>query len=133
MRQQFIPRPSRQTHQTHYRDIRHSMIPKEHSVADETLKRLRAAQAEVREEYLAPHADPWIIGYSGGKDSTLLAQLVFEMLLDLAPGDRTRPVHILCNDTLVESPNGWRWVLGTAGHTPPAVARQETDAFLPVH
>lgn len=26
------------------------------------------------------------------------------MLLDLAPGDRARPVHVLCNDTLVESP-----------------------------
>ena len=40
----------------------------------------------------------------GGKDSTLVAQLVFEMLLDLAPSDRKRPVHLLCNDTLVESP-----------------------------
>ena len=71
---------------------------------DGTLARLRAAQADIRAEYLADHRDPWIIGYSGGKDSTLLAQLVFEMLLDLAPGDRTRPVHLLCNDTLVESP-----------------------------
>lgn len=26
------------------------------------------------------------------------------MLLDIAPSDRKRPVHILCNDTLVESP-----------------------------
>jgi DNA sulfur modification protein DndC len=80
------------------------MVQKEHSVADGSLERLRTAQAEIREEYLASHADPWIIGYSGGKDSTLLVQLVFEMLLDLAPADRTRPVHVLCNDTLVESP-----------------------------
>jgi len=29
---------------------------------------------------------------------------VFEMLLDLAPDDRKREVHVLCNDTLVESP-----------------------------
>ena len=80
------------------------MVDKERSATDGTLKRFLTAQAEIREEYLAPHTDPWIIGYSGGKDSTLLVQLVFEMLLDLAPGDRTRPVHILCNDTLVESP-----------------------------
>ncbi len=80
------------------------MAPNEPSVADGTLERLRAVQAEIREEYLAPQAAPWIIGYSGGKDSTLLVQLVFEMLLDLAPADRTRPVHVLCNDTLVESP-----------------------------
>lgn len=66
--------------------------------------KLAKAQSDMREEYLATHAHPWIVGYSGGKDSTLVLQLVFEMLLDLAPGDRTRPVHVLCNDTLVESP-----------------------------
>ncbi len=80
------------------------MIQDDTPAADDTLARLRDAQAAIREEYLAPHADPWIIGYSGGKDSTLLVQLVFELLLDLAPGDRKRPVHVLCNDTLVESP-----------------------------
>ena len=65
---------------------------------------LQGIQAELRDEYLASHTYPWIVGYSGGKDSTLLAQLVFELLMSLAPGDRKRPVHILCNDTLVESP-----------------------------
>jgi 3'-phosphoadenosine 5'-phosphosulfate sulfotransferase (PAPS reductase)/FAD synthetase len=30
-----------------------------------------------------PHPWPWIIGYSGGKDSTLVAHLVFEMLMSL--------------------------------------------------
>lgn len=33
---------------------------------------------------------PWMLGYSGGKDSTLLCQLVFEMLLTLAPEERTK-------------------------------------------
>lgn len=83
---------------------RDAMTQKEHPIADGTLERLHVAQAEISEEYLTTHTHPWIIGYSGGKDSTLLVQLVFEMLLDLAPGDRTRPVHVLCNDTLVESP-----------------------------
>lgn len=69
-----------------------------------TVAVFQQVQAEIREEYLAPHPYPWIVGFSGGKDSTLLVQFVFEMLLDVAPGDRTRPVHILCNDTLVESP-----------------------------
>ncbi|MFN3448053.1 MAG: DNA phosphorothioation system sulfurtransferase DndC [Roseococcus sp.] len=59
---------------------------------------------ELREEYLQPHGYPWILGFSGGKDSTLLAHLVFEMLLSLAPMDRRRPVHVVSNDTLVESP-----------------------------
>lgn len=66
--------------------------------------KLRQSQDDVRDEYLASHEYPWIVGYSGGKDSTLVLQLVFEMLLDLAPDDRKREVHVLCNDTLVESP-----------------------------
>jgi DNA sulfur modification protein DndC len=69
-----------------------------------TIERLETAQKDIREEYLANNTVPWIIGYSGGKDSTLLSQLVYEMLLELAPSQRTRPVHILCNDTMVESP-----------------------------
>lgn len=60
--------------------------------------------ADLRDEYLQPHRTPWIIGFSGGKDSTLLAQLVFEMLLDLPPSQRIRDVHLVANDTLVESP-----------------------------
>lgn len=58
------------------------------SVSERTLERLREVQFALRAEYFAANKDPWIIGYSGGKDSTLLVQLVFEMLLDLAPGDR---------------------------------------------
>lgn len=65
---------------------------------------LHDARSEILAEYLEPHSFPWIVGFSGGKDSALVAQLVYEMLLDLAPSDRKRPVHIISNDTLVESP-----------------------------
>lgn len=59
----------------------------------------------VREEYLSDAQDyPWIIGFSGGKDSTVVAQAVFEALLQVAPSKRTRAVHVVSNDTLVESP-----------------------------
>lgn len=67
-------------------------------------EKLQATQAEILDEYRREHDHPWIIGFSGGKDSTLVAQLVFEMLLDLPPRDRRREVHIVANDTLVESP-----------------------------
>lgn len=80
------------------------MVEQQHKLSDAMLDRLRSIQSDIRDEYLAPNNYPWIIGYSGGKDSTLLTQLVFEMLLDLAPSDRRRPIHLLCNDTLVESP-----------------------------
>jgi DNA sulfur modification protein DndC len=66
--------------------------------------RLRAARRALREEYLQPHAKPWIVGFSGGKDSTLLAHLVIECLLSVAPDERRRRVYVCSNDTLVESP-----------------------------
>lgn len=47
---------------------------------------------------------PWIIGYSGGKDSTLVVQLVYMMLLDLRKEDRKKPVYVVSSDTLVENP-----------------------------
>ena len=61
-------------------------------------------RTELLDEYRQGHTYPWIIGYSGGKDSTLVAHLVFEMLMALPPSERRRPVHIVANDTLVESP-----------------------------
>ena len=66
--------------------------------------KLREIRREIREEYLQPHDKPWIIGFSGGKDSTLVAHLVIECLLGIAPDERRRRVFIVCNDTLVESP-----------------------------
>lgn len=66
--------------------------------------KIRTIIDELRDEYTRPDEAPWIIGFSGGKDSTLLAQLVFEMLMDLPPRARMRHVHVVANDTLVESP-----------------------------
>ena len=47
---------------------------------------------------------PWMIGYSGGEDSTLLCQLVFEMLESLPEEKRSKPVYIVTSDTMVENP-----------------------------
>ena len=65
---------------------------------------MAAIRAEMKDEYFADHSHPWIVGFSGGKDSTLVAHLVFGLLLDIPPSRRRRPVHIISNDTLVESP-----------------------------
>lgn len=59
----------------------------------------------VKDEYLSEaQRYPWIVGFSGGKDSSLVAHAVFESLQAIPPSARTRPVHIVSNDTLVESP-----------------------------
>ena len=47
---------------------------------------------------------PWMIGFSGGKDSTLLCCLVFEMLKRLPKEKRNKKVYIVSSDTMVENP-----------------------------
>lgn len=63
-----------------------------------------SVRAELYAEYAAEHDFPWIVGFSGGKDSTVVAHLVFDLMLSLSRSGRQRPVHIVANDTLVESP-----------------------------
>lgn len=52
---------------------------------------------------------PWIIGFSGGKDSTVLLTLVWEALRRIKNEmpfqfKLKRPVYVVCNDTMVENP-----------------------------
>ena len=47
---------------------------------------------EIRYVYLSDDR-PWIIGYSGGKDSTTVVELVYEMLYSLPARERTKNVH----------------------------------------
>ncbi|MBI4937542.1 MAG: DNA phosphorothioation system sulfurtransferase DndC [Nitrosomonadales bacterium] len=71
----------------------------------EALTLWEAIVADIKAEYLSEaQRYPWIIGFSGGKDSTLVAQAVLEAILCITPSDRTREVHVVSNDTLVESP-----------------------------
>jgi len=53
---------------------------------------------------------PWIVGYSGGKDSTAALQLVWNAIAALPAGDRTKPIHVISTDTLVENPVIATWV-----------------------
>lgn len=53
---------------------------------------------------------PWMIGYSGGKDSTATVQLVWMAIERLPAEMRKKPIHIMNTDTLVESPIVSQWV-----------------------
>lgn len=57
----------------------------------------------LRELYLED-TRPWLVGFSGGKDSTMLASLVFDAVLSAPADQRKKPVAILCTDTRVEIP-----------------------------
>jgi DNA sulfur modification protein DndC len=57
----------------------------------------------LRELYVEDNR-PWLVGFSGGKDSTMLASLVFDVVLSIPPEQRKKPVPVLCTDTRVEIP-----------------------------
>ena len=71
-------------------------------------KKIQHIIDEIVDQYL--YADdskrPWIIGFSGGKDSTVLLQLVWraiEKIKELS-GLVKRDIYVVCNDTLIENP-----------------------------
>ena len=58
---------------------------------------------EIREVY-AGDPRPWILGFSGGKDSTCMVQLVWNALSALPPEKLVKRLHVISSDTRVESP-----------------------------
>ena len=64
---------------------------------------LESIHQEIREVYQSDNR-PWVIGYSGGKDSTTVLQLVWYALSELPEDKRTKPVFVICSDTYVETP-----------------------------
>jgi DNA sulfur modification protein DndC len=64
---------------------------------------------EIRTLYLADNR-PWIVGYSGGKDSTATLQLAWKAIEGIEPSKRKKIVHVVSTDTLVENPVVASWV-----------------------
>lgn len=58
---------------------------------------------EIQTVYLADNR-PWILGFSGGKDSTCMTQIVWDAISRIPAKDRTKKIFIISSDTLVESP-----------------------------
>lgn len=58
---------------------------------------------EIQELYLAD-LRPWIIGFSGGKDSTTVLSLIFFAISNLPKDKRHKHVYVVSSDTLVETP-----------------------------
>jgi len=67
------------------------------------LERLEARYEEIRTVYLRDQR-PWVIGYSGGKDSTTALQLIWYAFSKLPREQRAKPLYIISSDTLVETP-----------------------------
>jgi len=58
---------------------------------------------------------PWIVGFSGGKDSTMVASLIFEVCARIPKEQRTKPIAMLSTDTRVEIPAIVEMLEGTLG------------------
>ena len=64
---------------------------------------LNSIHDEIREVYLADNR-PWIIGYSGGKDSTTALQLIWHAISGLPEEEQNKSIYVISSDTLVETP-----------------------------
>jgi DNA sulfur modification protein DndC len=98
------------------------------NASDESFKaHVRELVDDIKEVYQLDSA-PWIIGYSGGKDSTATLQLVWMAISELEPQQRTKPVHVISTDTLVENPVVAAWVRGSLK----MIASAANDQELPI-
>lgn len=84
---------------------------------------IEGMQATIRNLYLADDI-PWVIGYSGGKDSTATLQLVWMSLSTLKQKDLKKQVHIINTDTLVESPVVAQWAANSLKKMQDAAQKQ---------
>jgi DNA sulfur modification protein DndC len=73
------------------------------SVNSLTREKLEQLLDDVRSTYLQDNR-PWVIGYSGGKDSTATLQLVWNALVKIEKKKLTKPVYVISSDTFVETP-----------------------------
>ncbi|WCT13469.1 DNA phosphorothioation system sulfurtransferase DndC [Mucilaginibacter jinjuensis] len=93
---------------------------------------IKFLESEITDQYLNDdNPRPWIIGFSGGKDSTMLLQLVWSALRKLPPELRRRHIHVVCNDTLVENPKIAQFIRVTLQNIQTAAAQQSMP--LTVH
>ena len=73
-------------------------------------KTIESLLSDVVEFYKEEQKTPWVIGYSGGKDSTAVLQIVWMALQRINKEDLKRDVYVVTNDTLVENPVVQHWV-----------------------
>lgn len=85
---------------------------------------LKDIYEEVREVYLNDNR-PWILGFSGGKDSTCMVQLVWHAISVLPIEKRQKRIYIISSDTLVESPKIVEQITSTLDTMEKAAREQE--------
>ncbi len=87
---------------------------------------------EIIDQYLYDEhpTRPWIIGFSGGKDSTMLLQVVWNALKKIDPVLLTRQIYVVCNDTLVENPRIVKFINKTLKKVQKAANEQQIPLIV---
>ena len=88
-------------------------------------------EEEIIDQYLfEDNQRPWILGFSGGKDSTMLLQLVWIALKKIPAEIRNREIYVICNDTMVENPHIVDFIKRTLDKVTEEAARQGMPIFV---
>ncbi|MEH2192594.1 MAG: DNA phosphorothioation system sulfurtransferase DndC [Nostoc sp.] len=85
---------------------------------------IQALTTEIQELYCLDEI-PWVVGYSGGKDSTATLQLIWNAIAALPQEKRTKTIHVITTDTLVENPVVSVWVRNSLEQMKVAAIEQE--------
>lgn len=75
----------------------------------ELVKDIEKLTKEIQYIYCSENI-PFVIGWSGGKDSTSVLQLVWYAIAALPQEQRTKKIYVITTDTLVENPIVSAWV-----------------------
>lgn len=86
--------------------------------------RIETAIRNTQDLYLSDTL-PWVVGYSGGKDSTATLQLIWKAISALPVDKRSKPIHVISTDTLVENPVVAIWVTNSLIAMQKAATEQE--------
>ncbi|HCF29986.1 MAG TPA: DNA phosphorothioation system sulfurtransferase DndC, partial [Cyanobacteria bacterium UBA11049] len=79
------------------------------TVAELVEDNIRKLTKEIQELYCLDEI-PWIVGVSWGKDSSAVLQLIWKAIAALSAEKRTKTIHVITTDTLVENPIVSAWV-----------------------
>jgi DNA sulfur modification protein DndC len=88
-------------------DIKTSLFPSR--TVNEFIEDIQKLTQEIQDLYCLDEI-PWVLGYSGGKDSSAVLQLVWNAIAALPSNKRHKKVDVITTDTLVENPIVSAWV-----------------------
>lgn len=94
---------------------------------------LQFIEQEIIDQFIYDESNrPWIVGFSGGKDSTMLLQVVWRALRKIDPVIlNQRRIYIVCNDTMVENPRIVKFIKKTLERI--QIAAREEGMPITVH